>query len=67
MQKSYKYIKIMHIWKLRNFVQIWNDDDFFFFFFFGFEFFVLRSTIIKREIYVFYWFYRYIIYDLRIL
>ena len=37
------------------------------FFFFGFESYVLRSTIIKREIYVFYWFYRYIIYDLRIL
>ena len=38
-----------------------------FFFFFEFESYVLRSTIIKREIYVFDWFYRYTIYDLRIL
>ena len=38
-----------------------------FFSFSEFEFYVLRSTIIKREFYVFYWFYRYIIHDLRFL
>ena len=44
-------------------MQIWNDNDFFYnlnwtfflnFFFFEFEFFVIRFTIVKRVIYVFY-------------